>query len=221
MRNSVYLDVLLGFNAFTTVMLVFKRFPLLSPLQYFFAPMTKLRSFAVMEKTTRVSVGRRADQRGSTEHIDFFEYILPADSLLPTDPREITHLGSVAVQVMFAEFGPLSEWFYATLFYLLQEPAYYKLLAEEIRDAFKSYDDITPDALTALPYLQACLEESLRMFPNNNTGLPRISPGAMVDGHYVPKGVSLTFYVSLLATHGSSVSTSHLFPHKRIRPNRC
>ncbi|GAB1309907.1 hypothetical protein MFIFM68171_00117 [Madurella fahalii] len=35
--NTVYLDVLLGFNRFATVIQVFKRFPLLSPFQYFLA----------------------------------------------------------------------------------------------------------------------------------------------------------------------------------------
>jgi cytochrome P450 len=37
--------------------------------------------------------------------------------------------------------------------------------------------------------LHACLEESLRILPSNNMGLPRYSPGAMVDGQYIPKGV--------------------------------
>jgi hypothetical protein len=188
-KNSVFLDVLLGFNKFVTVMQVFRRFPLLSPFQYLFAPLTKLTSFSAMETATRTGIERRINKRGNTEHVDFFEYVLPADSPLPTDPREITHLGSVALQIMFAGFGPMSNWYYGTLFFLLEEAECYKHLAEEVRNAFKSYDDITPEALTSLPYLHACLEESLRLLPDNNTGLPRISPGAVVDGHYVPKGV--------------------------------
>jgi hypothetical protein len=187
-KNSVYLDVLLGFNAFSTVMQVFKRFPLLSPLQYLFAPLAKLKSLSAMEKHTRDSIGLRIDKRGNTEHIDFFEFVLPADSPLPTDPREVTHLGSVAMQLMFAAFGPMTDWSYATLFFLLEEPEYYRLLAEEVRNAFKSYEDINSGVLISLPYLYACLEESLRLLPGNNTGLPRISPGAVVDGKYIPKG---------------------------------
>ncbi|KAH9204297.1 cytochrome P450 [Leptodontidium sp. 2 PMI_412] len=121
MKNSVYLDVLLGFNTFTTVIQVFKRFPLLSPFQFFAAPVAKLSSFAAMEKITRDSVGERVDKRGTTEHVDFFESIMPADSPLPTDLRELTHLGSVAVQLMFAGFNPMSDWFYSTVFFLLED----------------------------------------------------------------------------------------------------
>jgi cytochrome P450 len=208
-KNPVYLDVLLSFNAFTTVIQVFKRFPLLSPFQYLFAPLAKLSSFAAMEKTTRLCLERRIDRGGNTEHLDFFEYILPADSPLPTDPRELTHLGSVAVQVMFAEFGPISDWFYGTLFFLLEEAECYKLLSEEIRNAFKSYDDIKPGVLASLPYLHACLEESLRVLSGNNTGLPRISPGALVDGHYVPKGVRVSpCHMSPPPRHNSSSHNS-------------
>lgn len=192
MKNSVFLDVLIGFNAFTTVIQVFKRFPLLSPFQYLLAPLTKLKSLAAMEAATRTGIEKRIDRRGNTEHVDYFEYVLPADSPLPTDPREITHLGSVALQIMFAGFGTLADWYYGTLFFLLEEPECYKYLVEEIRNAFKSYEDITPEALTSLPYLHACLEESLRSLPNNNTGLPRISPGTVVDGQYIPKGVSVS-----------------------------
>jgi hypothetical protein len=58
-KDSVNLDVLLAFNSFATVLQVFKRFPLVKPLQYLFAPFGKVRLFAQMEKATRNSVLRR------------------------------------------------------------------------------------------------------------------------------------------------------------------
>ncbi|KAH6696656.1 cytochrome P450 [Leptodontidium sp. MPI-SDFR-AT-0119] len=152
-----------------------------------------------MEKITRDCVGERVDKRGTTEHVGFIESIMPADSPLPTDPRELTHLGSVAVQLMFAGFNSMSDWFYSTIFFLLEELESYGLLIKEIRDAFKNYEDITPGALNSLQYLHACLEESLRLFNSNSTGLPRISPGAVVDGHYIPKGAHVETNIFALA----------------------
>ena len=75
------------------------------------------------------------------------------------------------------------------LLHLLNDPKAYQILTEEIRTTFARYEDIRADALPRLEYLTACLEESLRLFPNNNGGLPRVSPGANVDGHFFPKGV--------------------------------
>jgi Cytochrome P450 len=176
---------------FITVIQVFKRFPLLSPLQFIFLPLGNLKSMMVVEERTRIAVEERIGKRGKLEHIDFVEFFLPEDRPLPKDPRDFKHIGALAMQLGFASFGPISDWFYSTLYFLLEEPECYRLLVGEIRDAIKSYDEITPEALISLPYLQACLEESLRLLPSNNTGLPRFSPGTMVDGQYIPKGVSV------------------------------
>ena len=76
------LDVLISFNAFATMIQVFKRFPLLSPIKYLFAPVKKLSSLAEMESNARKSVLRRIERRGNTPHPDLFEYVLPADCWL-------------------------------------------------------------------------------------------------------------------------------------------
>ncbi|KAI1349115.1 cytochrome P450 [Xylaria sp. FL0043] len=199
MKDSVHLDVLLSFNKFATVLQVFKRFPLLKPFQYLFAPLGKVRLFSEMEAVTRESVLRRIDQRGSTDHEDYFDHILPADSPAPTDERELLHIGSVALQIMFAGWGPMGDLFYGTIVLLLQEPECYRILVQEIRSHFIDYDAITPTELSSLPYLHACIEETLRLLPSNNTGLPRISPGATVDGQYVPKGTHVQSCIWALA----------------------
>lgn len=88
----------------------------------------------------------------------------------------------------------MGDLFYGVIVHLLTYPETHKILVEEIRGSFSNYSDIMPGpTLTALPYLHACIEETLRMLPSNNTGLPRISPGAMVDGQYIPEGVSVVF----------------------------
>ncbi|KAK8133654.1 hypothetical protein PG984_005666 [Apiospora sp. TS-2023a] len=202
MKDSVNLDVLISFNSFATVLQVFKRFPLIKPLQYLFAPFGKITVFSQMEKATRDSVMKRIDQRGCTEHPDYFDYILPVDAPLPTDESELLHIGSVALQVMFAGWGPMGDLFYGTLVFLLENPETHQLLTEEIRESFSEYEDIMQGPkLKSLSYLHACIEETLRMLPNNNTGLPRLSPGAMVDGQYIPKGTHVQSCIWALARH--------------------
>ncbi|KAF7865957.1 hypothetical protein EAF04_006121 [Stromatinia cepivora] len=215
MKDSVHLDALLAFNFFATVMQVFKRFPILGALQYFFLPLTKLRTYAAMVTAVREGVVQRIKQRGNTEHVDFFDHILPADSPTPEDGRELIRIGSIAQQMMFAEFGPMSDWFYATILFLVENPESYRILAQEIRREIHSYNEIQPANLATLPYLHACLEESLRMFPSNNTGLPRISPGAIVDGNYIPKGTHVQTSVFAL-----SRSSRYFHDPSHYRPER-
>jgi cytochrome P450 len=131
------------------------------------------------------------ERRGQTEHPDYFDYILPVDAPCPTDKKELLHIGSVSLQVLFAGWGPMADLFYGALVLLLKNPETLRLLTKEIRESFSSYEDIIPGkTLTSLSYLHACIEETLRMLPSNNTGLPRISAGAMVDGQFIPEGVS-------------------------------
>lgn len=196
-KNSIYLQMLLDFNAFAPVIWVFRRFPLISPLRNLFLPWSKMLTITEFRRRSEAELSRRIERRGATDHLDYFEQLLPSGGDAPANPREMAGLGVAARQLMVAGYQPVSELLYATLFYLAHESAVYAALVAEIRGTCRRYEDITPDALASLPYLNACLEEGLRLFPGNNSGMPRISPGATVDGTYVPKGVRLKFSVPL------------------------
>src|SRR6266699_4064628 len=77
-------------------------------------------------------------------------------------------------------------------FFLLTNPAALKRLTEEIRSSFGSEREIDFASVGNLPYLLACLEEALRLYPPVPTGLPRLVPkgGANVCGEYIPENVS-------------------------------
>lgn len=62
---------------------------------------------------------------------------------------------------------------------------------QEVRSAFKSADEINGASTAKLSYLSGCIKEGLRIFPPSTYGLPRISHGVTISGHYVPKGVRL------------------------------
>lgn len=76
-------------------------------------------------------------------------------------------------------------------------------LVDEIRTAFETVDDISVETLAKLPYLNACIEEGMRMYPPVPTGLPRITPkgGAPICGQWVPEDVTVS--VSQWSTYRS------------------
>ncbi|OKP00943.1 Isotrichodermin C-15 hydroxylase [Penicillium subrubescens] len=71
---------------------------------------------------------------------------------------------------------------------LLTNEATYGKLKKEIRNAFQSQEEIDLISVARLPYLQACLEERLRMYPPIANGLPRVCPpgGATIIGNMIP-----------------------------------
>ena len=66
-------------------------------------------------------------------------------------------------------------------------------LIDEVRGEFTSNKEITFEALARLPYLNACIEEALRLYPPVPSALPRVAPdgGARILGQWVAPGVSL------------------------------
>ncbi|THV52969.1 hypothetical protein BGAL_0063g00270 [Botrytis galanthina] len=69
------------------------------------------------------------------------------------------------------------------------EPNASKNLINELRSSFENDNEITPDSVANMKYLHACLQETFRIHQNSSDGLPRMSPGAIVDGNYIPRGV--------------------------------
>lgn len=81
----------------------------------------------------------------------------------------------------------------ATTFYLLRDDSVYQKLKAEIRGQFTTYKEINCATAQNLPYLQAVISEGLRIYPPGSQGFPRTSPGASIDGIWIPAGVGILF----------------------------
>lgn len=79
------------------------------------------------------------------------------------------------------------------VFFLCNSPIAMQTLVSEVHSAFASEGDITFQSTSKLSYLNAVIEEGLRLYPPVASGLSRLPPpgGAYVDGHFVPEGVRL------------------------------
>lgn len=75
-------------------------------------------------------------------------------------------------------------------FYLYKHPRVYAQLTKEIREAFDSEDEITMQKASNIEYLQACVNEILRIYPPASEIPARVSPGDFIEGVYIPPGVS-------------------------------
>ncbi|KAI0106404.1 cytochrome P450 [Nemania sp. FL0031] len=189
MQDPPYLTLLAGFSKALIVIQTSWRFPLLSPLKYIFLMFTAMRPHSHIRDHSRYQLETRIRRKGTVDHLDFIDQIIPDDHEPPQDRQEMRHLEQVAGQLLVAGFEPPAMWLYYSIYCLLREPVALKILGEEIRSSFPSYESITASTAAKLPYLTACLKESIRMMPGILTGMPVVSPGAMVDGTYIPKGV--------------------------------
>jgi len=82
-----------------------------------------------------------------------------------------------------------------TMNYLVAYPTKLATLVQELRDSFSGMEDMTLDALKDLPYLNAVLDEGLRLCPPVPWILPRKVPvgGGTVCGVWLPSDVSTSY----------------------------
>lgn len=183
------------------------RFPLISPLKYIYL-LSMMTGHSHVREHSRQQLERRIRRQGAVEHLDFIEQLIPADRE-PPQGKELRHLEQVAGQLLLAGYEPPSLWFYFTIYHLVQNSSSLVTLTQELRSNLKSYDEITASSAAKLPYLTACLKESLRFIPPLLTGMPVISPGTTVDGTYVPKGVGHAVFSSTSCPNSHLTSYHH------------
>lgn len=132
-----------------------------------------------------------AAQMSGPRH-DFFTYMMKKQDS-ETDGLTNRQLELNAL-VLIAAGSETTGTALAVLFYMLSRRANRAIrdaVAAEVRAAFSREADVTLLGVgpKALPLLHACLEESLRFHTPAAEIPPRVSPGAVIDGQYIPKGV--------------------------------
>lgn len=143
-----------------------------------------LRQFAANEVAAR-------RERGSDRN-DILSKLLETHKLRP-DEFDQAALTSMATSNIFAGSDTTAISIRAVVYYLLKNSSCARRLAEEI-DEFHSQDKLSdPVSLSeaaSMPYLQAVINEALRLHPAAGMNLPRVTPtgGVQIAGKYVPAG---------------------------------
>lgn len=196
MRNHPFLDAMETANILAIILAVAKTYPIITPVALLFAPWKVMRSLPRMISELRVRVVERIEMRNNLKHSDYFEQLLPANIPVPKNDKKLRHMLTVAGQLMLGGYDPTSVAIYTMFYFILQSPKALEELKEELQGSFSRYDEIETERLRTLPWLNACLQETLRLSAAaTHHSLPRISPGAIVNGEYVPKGVCLSYLI--------------------------
>ncbi|KAK2601696.1 hypothetical protein QQS21_004771 [Conoideocrella luteorostrata] len=163
-----------------------KRLPCMRLLLPFMLPRGTADRHRELRKLTHEKVVKRMELGGILGRDDFVSHMV---SNGVDDTSELIIQGSALI---FAGSETAATALAAITWYLLRVPRCLAAMQTEIRSSFKSKDEITGTSVARLVYLHGVIEEGLRMFPPVVIGLPRASPGAFIDGRYIPSGVTVS-----------------------------
>ena len=136
-----------------------------------------------------------AKKKAGSNRPAIFRHLLDSNLYRYADLRSDSSLliaaGSDAVRLIIA----------ATIFYWFKNPAVFDRATEEIRSSVRSIDDVSDATISALKYLRACIDETMRLCPPKPSSLPREvkQSGIDIDGIHVPAG--MTVGTSVYALH--------------------
>jgi len=150
--------------------------------------------YAISQFEERAAVEkRRLEQKEDPPtHKDLMHYLLnnsdPKTGIRPTTDE----LKGDTLSLIGAGADTIATSLSAALFYLVRNEAVLHKLQAEVRNAFGWLDEIhSSSKMDSCIYLNACIEETLRLAPAVASQLPRevMKGGIVIDGEYIPEGI--------------------------------
>ncbi|OKL55434.1 hypothetical protein UA08_09300 [Talaromyces atroroseus] len=180
-----WVKMVLDYFYVATLLQVVHRF---RPLNTLLAMMLPASLVEEKEKHTRMALEKVRSRMSTTvDRSDFIHYMQKAVEMGSISNTELENQASIII-LAGSETTSIGLT-YASYFLITHKDAMRKLRAE-LTQHFKNERDITIISVNQLEYLQAVLQETLRLRPPITNGFPRQTPkeGAIIDGQFVPEG---------------------------------
>ncbi|CAJ2504076.1 Uu.00g114700.m01.CDS01 [Anthostomella pinea] len=184
-RTHFWVSLLFGSLIMAQMTTLRRKLPILNLVLPYVLPKGAAEDLKRHRALTREKTLRRI-ALGDTGRDDFFSHMLKKNTMPEGEMIGQSHTLILAGSETTATFLSAVTW------HLLKNLECMKKLQEEVRGAFTSQEQITGDSTAGLQYLHGVQEEGLRIFPPVPLNLPRYSPGASVDGHYIPEGLTVS-----------------------------
>ncbi|PKY00246.1 cytochrome P450 [Aspergillus campestris IBT 28561] len=192
-------------------------YPLIFKLLALMIPRSKLEVRSRQEEHSRLTVQKRLRRGESRGQADFMDSMLRHKN--DKDGLSEAELVANANVLIIAGSETTATLLSGLTYWLLRTPEVLDKVTKEVRSTMVREEDITFHSASAqLPYLLACLNEALRMYPPVPTGLERMTPPGgpiTIAGYQIPPQTAVS--VHQLASYHSD---RHFHDAHRFIPER-
>ncbi|XP_037921267.1 cytochrome P450 CYP12A2-like isoform X1 [Hermetia illucens] len=122
----------------------------------------------------------------------------------------------MAIDMLFGGMDTTSSTATSLLYFLAKNPEKQEILRKEIMTILPSKDSLlTVENMKNVPYLRACLKESLRMFPTVGVNVRRAGQNLVLQGYQIPKGTMITMGTNMLQNEDKYYPNADKFEPER------
>ncbi|KAK5688090.1 hypothetical protein LTS10_000068 [Elasticomyces elasticus] len=150
-------------------------------------------SLATSQLEERIALQEKRHQmKDEVSHKDLMHYLLTSDDPKTGIRFTRTELEGDSLSLIGAGADTVAATLSGILFYLARYPTVLRKVTSELRLAFRSLEEIRSGSrLDSCVYLDACIEETLRLAPVVPAQLQRevMKGGIVIDGQFVPEGI--------------------------------
>nr|UBX54535.1 cytochrome P450 [Aspergillus sp.] len=169
-------------------------YPILAPLLMAILPKHLRTARQVQAKYTKETLQKRLNNAAMHGRGDFIDSMLrhhgEKDGL---SDKELEENASILI---VGGSETTATWLSGTTYWLLRYPEALAKVTEEVRSAFQAEADINLYNIgTRLPYMLACVDEALRLYPPGPSGLPRrVTTPSVISGYNIPPGTAVSVH---------------------------
>lgn len=159
----------------------------LMPVMRFFTPKHLVKARKESAQYAYDKVNKRLAKKDSTRR-DFWHYIAQGEQDTGVLAMEEKH--NLGANLIFAGSETTATTLSGCAYLMLKNKRCYEAFVREVRSTFKDEKDITILSVAELKYLQAVINETLRVYNAVPGSFPRVVPtgGETIDGRVIPAG---------------------------------
>ncbi|XP_075234243.1 putative cytochrome P450 49a1 [Lycorma delicatula] len=115
------------------------------------------------------------------------------ERILSMDPSNPKTASILALDMFLVGIDTTSAAIASILYQLSQNPEKQEILYNEVTNVLKKDENLTAKKLDQLPYLRACIKETLRMYPVVIGNGRCMTKDTVIRGYLIPKGTQVIF----------------------------
>ena len=202
-KSNMWIDNIENLMKLMPILVLVTISPLLSKALQFVAGPKIRKSQAKHRAASEAMTMKRINRKKQADRGDFMDYMMRSRG----EKHEMTdaELVSNCDLLMIAGSETTASLLSGATYWLLKTPCALKKVTHEVRSMFERDEDIKfKEASAKLPYMLACLDEALRIFPSIPLSLSRQTlPGAptTIAGMMIPENVTTYLHSFLLTRH--------------------